>query len=133
MIAKLESLERELDMPKLLIVDDEIDIREFAKSYFRKRHIEVYTASGGVEALEIIDHEKPDLVLLDIRMEEMNGVEVLKKLRESGNSTKVIMVSGVKEENTITEAENLGVTGFINKPLVLDELEKIVLKELKGS
>lgn len=133
MIAKLESLERELDMPKLLIVDDEIDIREFAKSYFRKRHIEVYTASGGVEALEIIAQEKPDLVLLDVRMEEMNGVDVLKKLRESGNNTKVVMVTGVKEESTIQEAERLGVTGFIHKPLILDELEKIVLKELKSN
>ena len=119
-------------MPKLLIVDDEIDIREFAKSYFRKRSIEVFTASGGVEALEIISQEKPDLVLLDVRMEEMNGVDVLKKLREAGNWIKVVMVTGVKEETTIQEAERLGVTGLIHKPLILDELEKIVLKELRG-
>ncbi len=132
MIAKLDDLEREWDMPKLLIVDDEIDIREFAKSYFRKRNIEVFTASGGVEALEIITQEKPNLVLLDVRMEEMNGVEVLKKLRDAGNLTKVVMVTGVKEETTIQEAERLGVTGFIHKPLILDELEKIVLKELRG-
>ena len=131
MIAKRDYSERELDMPKLLIVDDEIDIREFAKSYFRKRQIEVFTASGGNEALEIIDQEKPDLVLLDVRMEEMTGVEVLRKLRESGNLIKVVMVTGVKEENTIQEAERLGVTGYIHKPLILDELEKIVLKELK--
>jgi two-component system response regulator VanR len=72
-----------LDMPKLLIVDDEIDIREFAKSYFRKRHIEVFTASGGVEALgDYSTRKNRTLVLLDVRMEEMNGVEVLKKLRE---------------------------------------------------
>lgn len=132
MIAKIDFTERELDMPKLLIVDDEIDIREFAKSYFRKRSIEVFTASGGLEAMEIIDQEKPDLVLLDVRMEEMNGVDVLRKLREMGNTTKVVMVTGVKEEATIQEAERLGVTGYIHKPLVLDELEKIVLKELRG-
>lgn len=119
-------------MPKLLIVDDEIDIREFAKSYFRKRNIEVFTAAGGNEALEIISQEKPNLVLLDVRMEEMTGVEVLKKLREGGDQTKVVMVTGVKEESTIQEAERLGVTGYIHKPLILDELEKIVLKELKG-
>ncbi len=54
-------------MPKLLIVDDEIDITEFAKSFFTKRGIDVFTASGGAEALKIIDRDQPDLVLLDVR------------------------------------------------------------------
>jgi len=119
-------------MPKLLIVDDEIDIREFAKNFFKKRGINVYTASGGGEALEVIKQESPDLVLLDVRMEEMTGVDVLRKLRGDGNRLKVIMVSGIEDETTVKETETLGITGFIHKPLILDELEKIVLKELKG-
>lgn len=118
-------------MSKLLIVDDEIDIREFAKSFFKKRGIQVFTASHGSEAIEIIDKEKPDLVLLDIRMEEMTGVDVLRAIRGKGITTKVIMVTGVEEESTINETKALGIAGFIHKPLVLDELEKIVLKELK--
>ena len=118
-------------MSKLLIVDDEIDVREFAKNFFKKRNINVLTASTGVEALDIISHETPDLVLLDIRMEEMNGVEVLRKLRQEKNGIKVIMVTGVEDENTIKETEALGINGYIHKPLVLDELEKIVLKELQ--
>ncbi len=117
-------------MSKLLIVDDEIDIREFAKSYFKKRNIEVFTASGGTEALEIILTEKPDLVLLDVRMEQMTGVEVLKELRKIDQSTKIIMVSGVEDEETIKETKALGIVGFIHKPLVLEELEQIVLSEL---
>ncbi|MCR4336485.1 MAG: response regulator [Candidatus Omnitrophica bacterium] len=119
-------------MPKLLIVDDEIDIREFAKSFFQKRQIEVFTAAGGHEAFEIIENETPDLVLLDVRMEEMSGVELLRKVREVGNQVKIMMVTGVKDEATIEEAERLGVRGYIHKPLILDELEKIVLKELNG-
>ena len=117
-------------MSKLLIVDDEVDIREFAKSFFKKRGIEVLTASGGNEALKIIDTQKPDLVLLDVHMEEMSGVEVLKKLRADGNNTKVIMVTGVEEEATINEANSWGIKGYVHKPLVLEELEKIVLGEL---
>jgi len=117
-------------MPKLLIVDDEIDIREFAKSFFKKRDIEVFTASGGIEALEIIKSENPDLVLLDVRMEEMTGVELLHKMRTEGLEAKVMMVSGVEDEATIKETRDLGVLGFIHKPLILDELEKVVLKEL---
>lgn len=117
-------------MPKLLIVDDEIDIREFARSFFKKRGIEVFTASAGSEALDIIQNEKPDLVLLDVRMEEMSGIEVLTKIRERGDLVKVIMVTGVEEEKTIQETQKLGIVGYIHKPLVLGELEKIVLKEL---
>ena len=119
-------------MPKLLIVDDEIDIREFAKNFFKKRNVHVYTSSGGKEALEIIEAEKPDLVLLDVRMEEMTGIEVLRALREKNKDTKVIMVTGVEEAEVIREAGELGVVTYIHKPLVLDELEKIVMKELEG-
>ena len=117
-------------MSKLLIVDDEVDIREFARNFFKKRNIEVFTASGGQEALRIINDKKPDLVLLDIRMEEMTGIEVLKQLREQNNNIKVVMVTGVEEEEIVNEAHSLGIRGYIHKPLVLDELEKVVLKEL---
>ena len=72
-------------MPKLLIVDDEDDIREFAKRFFSKRKIDCVTASNGREALEIICAQKPDLVLLDITMAEMTGLEVLRKLRSDEN------------------------------------------------
>lgn len=119
-------------MARLLIVDDEIDIREFARNFFQKRGIEVFTASSGDEAFEIIEQEKPDLVLLDVRMEEMTGVELLKKVREAGLDTRVIMVSGVEDESVIEEAQAYGVLGFIHKPLVLNELEKIVLNELSS-
>ena len=117
-------------MPKLLIVDDEVDVREFAKNFFKKRNIEVFTSSGGQDALNIIETQKPDLVLLDVRMEEMNGVEVLRKLREKNNSIKVVMVTGVEDEEIVSETYSLGIKGYVHKPLVLEELEKVVLSEL---
>ena len=117
-------------MPKLLIVDDEPDVREFAKSFFKKRNIDVLTASGGLQALEMIAQENPDLVLLDVRMEEMSGIEVLRELRTRNNYGKVIMVTGVEDDEVIIEANQLGVIGYIHKPLVLDELEKIVLAQI---
>ncbi len=117
-------------MPKLLIVDDEVDVREFAGNFFKKRKIAVLTAAGGKEALVIIDKEKPDLVLLDVRMEEMNGIDVLKTLRGKNNQTKVIMVTGVENGESVKEAHELGILGYIHKPLILEELEKVVMKEL---
>jgi two-component system response regulator (stage 0 sporulation protein F) len=119
-------------MSKLLVVDDEIDIREFAKKFFKKRGIEVFTASGGRHALELISTESPNLVLLDVRMEEMTGIEVLREIRKTNTSVKVIMVSGVEDEETINEARTLGVAHYIHKPLILEELEKIVLAQLNA-
>ena len=119
-------------MKKIIVIDDEPDVTQFAKRFFERRKIQVFTASGGVEALRLIDKEKPDLALLDITMEEMNGLEVLKKLREKGNDMKVIMVTGLENEQTINEANSWGVRGYIHKPLVLEELEKIVLSELEA-
>ena len=119
------------NMPKLLVVDDEEDIREFARSFFKRRGVEVLTASGGLEALSLIEKEKPELVLLDVRMEQMTGIEVLRKIRERNLLIKVIMVTGVEDEETVKEAKGLGVIGYVHKPLILDELEQVVLKELK--
>lgn len=117
-------------MAKLLIVDDESDIREFARNFFKKRQIDVFVASGGRQAMELISQEMPDLILLDVRMEEMTGIELLRELRQINCDVKVIMVSGVEDEETIKEANALGVIGYIHKPFILEELEKIVLAQL---
>ncbi len=118
-------------MPKLLIVDDEMDVREFAQNFFLRRKIDTAIAAGGQEALEIIKKDKPSLVLLDVRMEDMNGLDVLSEIKKIDKNIKVIMVSGVEENDAIDKAKHLGALSFIHKPLVLDELETIVLKELE--
>lgn len=117
-------------MSKLLIIDDEADIREFAQSYFKKRGIEVFTAANGQEGLEMISANNPDIVLLDMRMEGMSGMDVLKELRAKNLTTRVILVSGIEESEETNEARALGVVDFVHKPLDLSELEKIVMREL---
>ncbi|MBI4309824.1 MAG: response regulator, partial [Candidatus Omnitrophica bacterium] len=82
------------------------------------------------EALEIIGKEDPDLVLLDVRMEEMGGIEALRRLRQTNTHTKVIIVTGVEEE-AVKEAHALGVISCIHKPLILEELEQIVLAHIQ--
>lgn len=115
-------------MAKLLIVDDEVDVREFAANFFRKRKVEVITASSGEEAVEIAREKKPDLILMDIKMSGMDGVETLKVIRQQDPSAKVIMVTGRKpeEENAFEKCRELGALDYVHKPLELDELEKIV-------
>lgn len=120
-------------MAKLLIVDDEEDVREFAANFFRKRKIDVITAARGEEAVAIIDTQNPDLILLDIKMDGIDGVETLKRIRQKGQ-TKVIMVTGRKPEEggAFEECRQLGISDYIHKPLELDELESVVLKELSA-
>lgn len=118
-------------MPKLLIVDDESDVREFSKSFFQKRNVDVITAASGKEALALLEKEAPDLMLLDVRMGELSGVDTLRTLRNQNSQVKVIMVTGVEDPDVIKEVEKLGVTGYVHKPLALDELEQIVMKELQ--
>jgi DNA-binding response OmpR family regulator len=119
-------------MARLLIVDDEVDVREFAANFFRKRKIEVTTASSGEEALSLLEKQKVDLILLDIKMSGIDGIETLRRIRERDKDTGVIMVTGRKpeDEESFDKCRQLGATDYIHKPLELDELERIVLKEL---
>lgn len=119
-------------MPKLLIVDDESDVREFAANFFRKRKITCFTASGGEEALALVEKDKPDLVLLDIKMEGIDGIETLKRIKEKDKNLKVIMVTGRKpeDEDSFAKCKDEGALDYIHKPLELDELEKVVMKNI---
>jgi two-component system response regulator (stage 0 sporulation protein F) len=119
-------------MARLLIVDDEADVRDFAANFFRKRKIEVITVSNGEEAVILAEKQKPDLILLDIKMTGIDGIETLRQIREKDKLVKVIMVTGRKpeEENAFKRCSQLGVLHYVHKPLELNELENIVLKEL---
>jgi DNA-binding response OmpR family regulator len=117
-------------MPKLMIVDDELDVREYLRNFFRRRKIDVITAESGEEALSLVTSQQPDLMLLDVRMGGISGVETLQKIRESGNRVKVIMVTGVEDNEVLKPLSELDVVSCIHKPLILEELEKEVLSRL---
>jgi two-component system response regulator (stage 0 sporulation protein F) len=120
-------------MPKLLIVDDETDVREFVANFFRKRKLEVITAKNGQEALDLFNKHIPDLTLLDIKMEGLDGVEILKQIRQTDNKAKVIMLTGQRpeEQEAFSRCEELGAVDYIHKPVELDNLEQAVMKTLK--
>lgn len=117
-------------MPKLMIVDDEHDVREYLKSYFKRRKIDVVTAESGEEALSVIDAEQPDLMLLDVKMGGITGVETLQRIRKSGNRVKVIIVTGAEDQETLKPLSELEIAACIHKPLILEELEKEVLTRI---
>jgi two-component system response regulator (stage 0 sporulation protein F) len=118
------------DMSKLMIVDDELDVREYLKNYFKRRKIDVVTAESGEEAIEKAKVHKPDLMLLDVRMSGIDGVETLRRIRKDGNLVKVIMVTSEEDQSILQPLKDLDVASCIHKPLILEELEKEVLSRL---
>ncbi len=118
---------------KLLIVDDESDVLDFASNFFKKRKIDVITASSGEDALKEIANEEPRIVLLDIKMKGISGIETLRMIKAINSQIKVIMVTGSNDEEAWQKTKDLGADGFIHKPLRLDELENAVLDIWKRS
>lgn len=113
-------------MLKLLVVDDEIDVCDFVKSFFRERDFEVLVAYNGQEALTLVEARKPQIIILDMRMPVMDGMTMLKELRRSNSESKVIMVTAVEDPEKEAEARGYGVVDYLTKPVILEQLEKTV-------
>jgi len=114
----------------LLIVDDEKPIRNMLALFFGKKGYQVVEAASGEEALESVKTNKPDIVLLDMTMAGMNGMETLKKLLEIHPGLGVIMVTAMQDDNMVKQAMELGAYGYVLKPFDFLYLELVVSSKL---
>jgi len=112
---------------KILTVDDQIGIDSFFYEFFTLRNYEVLNAASGEEALKIVKKEGPRIVLLDVNMNGMSGIETLRMIKLFSKDIVVIMVTGVKDEDVVKEAMAAGADDYITKPLSLQYLEQVVL------
>lgn len=117
-------------MTRLLVVDDEPEICDFLKSFFEERDYEVRTAASGEQALELVEKFRPQIVLLDIKMGTVDGLAVLREIKQQHPAIKVIMVTAIETTDKIEEAMRLGADNYITKPLSLDYLETDVREKL---
>lgn len=117
-------------MIKLLVVDDEPGICDILKRIFSPIGFTVLTATDGKAALSVVTKEKPKVVLLDIKMLGMSGLEVLKEIKRIDKTIKVIMVTVMDDDKTKSEAKKLGADEFITKPFISDQIEEIVMREI---
>lgn len=120
-----------MDKAKILVVDDEEDVLKSIVGILQDEGYETITARDGREALQIYQAETPDALLLDIWMPDMDGIEVLKKLREIDIDSAVITISGHGAISTAIKAVKLGAFDFIEKPLSMDILLVILEKALE--
>ncbi|MBI5875441.1 MAG: response regulator [Deltaproteobacteria bacterium] len=107
----------------ILIVDDEPNILDFLKVNMELSGYDVLTASNGTDALEIAARECPDIMLSDIRLPDINGIELMKKARECCKDLHVILMTGYQDMETTIKAMQGGAFDYIAKPINMDELE----------
>jgi two-component system nitrogen regulation response regulator NtrX len=110
--------------PNILVVDDEVTILQSLSGILSDEGFEVLTASNGYEALKVIEKEAPDLVLLDIWMPGMDGIETLQEIKRNHPSLQVVIISGHGTIETAVKATKFGAYDFIEKPL---SIEKVVV------
>ncbi|MDD5194431.1 MAG: response regulator [Candidatus Omnitrophica bacterium] len=115
------------NLGKILVVDDMAQMRTLVKGLLKFRGFDALEAPGGKEALELTEKEKPRLILLDMRMPQMDGLAVLNKIKEFDNSIKVVMLSGLEDEEAINEALRAGACDFLVKPFDFKKLEVLAL------
>ncbi len=115
---------------KVMIVDDDAAVSNFLQRFLSKKSYQVVVANNGPEAIKLTKEESPQLVLLDIRMPEMNGIEVLQEIKKVNPGIGVIMITAVQEEEIAREAMKLGADDYICKPFDLQYLENSLLAKI---
>ncbi|MGW8959674.1 response regulator [Paenibacillus sp. NPDC055715] len=121
-----------MEKKKVLIVDDQNGIRILLMEVFGSEGYETFQAANGKIALEIVEKEPPDLVLLDMKIPGMDGLEILKHLKTMNPDIKVIMMTAYGELDMIKEATELGALMHFTKPFDIDEIRIAVNKQLRG-
>jgi len=120
-------------MDKLLLIDDEADVQYSFRRIFNGPDIQLSTASSGEEGLKLIPRLKPDLVIMDVRMGGISGLETLRRLRQTDARIPVIMMTAYGSTQTAIEAMKLGAYDYLLKPFDVPKLKQIVYSALKAA
>ncbi|PIV82243.1 MAG: hypothetical protein COW52_14620 [Nitrospirae bacterium CG17_big_fil_post_rev_8_21_14_2_50_50_9] len=115
----------------ILVIDDELEIGNYLKTLITQFGYRSEIATSGKDGLQTIQRIRPELVILDVVMPDMDGLEVLKQIQEEKMDTSVIMLSGHRQTSTVVGAMKLGAADFLNKPFDPEELQFTISKVLE--
>lgn len=115
---------------KILIVDDQFGIRILLNEVFSKEGYQTFQAANGIQALDIVTKHDPDLVLLDMKIPGMDGIEILKRMKVIDPEIRVIIMTAYGELDMIQEAKNLGAITHFAKPFDIDDIRAAVRKHI---
>jgi two-component system response regulator (stage 0 sporulation protein F) len=116
---------------KILMIDDEPELLEVMKDVLEEQNYQVFQASNGPEGVLINEMIDPDLIILDLRMPGMDGIETLRKIRESDMVVLVVILTGYGCPDTIRDAADLEVSEYLSKPFENDDLVTVIGKLLE--
>lgn len=116
---------------KVLVVDDEQDLCDLLSKGFSLAGYAVSTAASGSEALAVLERESPDVIVLDLGLPVMSGMETLRRIRQRGHRSRVVILTARGTPAIAREAMALGVREFIGKPFDLDRLLRVVADEMR--
>jgi DNA-binding response OmpR family regulator len=114
-------------LAKILLVEDEIEILDAITEYLEREGYAVTRAVDGAEALRSVQNERPDLVLLDVGLPGLSGLEVLRRLREDHPRVPVVMLTGLNDEAQARRTLQMGAVDYVRKPFDLGHLSRVVL------
>lgn len=117
-------------MGKVLIVDDQFGIRILLNEVLQKEGYETFQAANGVQALEIVKTHSPDLVLLDMKIPGMDGIEILGRIKEVEKDIRVIIMTAYGELDKIQKAKDLGAVTHFCKPFDIDDIRQAVKEHI---
>jgi len=111
---------------KLLVIDDELSMREVLSIMLTKENYEVLSAADGEEGIRLVREAQPRVVLVDIRLPGINGLQVLSEIRRMDPQIPVIMVTAISDLKVAREAEKKGAFGYIVKPFTFWEIKSVI-------
>lgn len=112
---------------KLLVVDDEEIICNYIKRRFSRKGLDVFFALSGEDALVKFEEQRPEIVIMDIMMSGIDGVETTRRIKEKYSFPKIIIVSAVDTKDKMSELKAFGVSDYLIKPIILKELDNLVM------
>ncbi|MBI4052238.1 MAG: response regulator [Elusimicrobia bacterium] len=115
---------------RILVVDDEESVRQVLARFLTRKGFSVFTAGDGPEALDLIKKERPHLMLLDVRMPGMDGMQVLRSARELDKEIGILVATAVSDVDLAKQMMSLGAFDYILKPFDLSYLETTVMAKL---
>lgn len=110
----------------ILVVDDEVGYREMIQMDLCDQGFRAFTAKGGMEALEILSQEKIDLVVTDMKMPKMDGLEIVKAVKKNHPSIPIVLMTGYAVEDRVEKALQLTATACLRKPFDIEELATVI-------
>ncbi len=118
-------------MPRILIIDDHSPIVGLLKKFCKAENYEVETAMSGTAGLRLVRETLPDLVLVDLKLGDMTGLDLLRTAKAEGCTSRFVFITGCAEVRTAVEAMKGGASDYLTKPVDLDELRTVIRSALE--